>query len=165
MAVRHISVGTAGSLTHTVKSSSSQNNYLTVSTFTCRKKPNPTCLLAPCERVTEEAHARARPKGGSVEFYNGAGGRAEICSSNSNSRSVLRLFVLRNRTDVTQRVTFLTFKTLQDATNAHFKKCSSANKSRADLRSFKNKLALRVSARARLIFSYRVEGPVSKGPS
>lgn len=72
MAVRHISVGTPGSLTPTVKSSSSQNNYLTVSTFTCRKKQNQTCLLTPGERVTKEPHAQARPKGGSVEFYNGA---------------------------------------------------------------------------------------------
>lgn len=55
-----------------VKSSSLQTNYITVSTFACLKKHDQMCLITPCARVTKDLHAQARPKGGSVEFYNGA---------------------------------------------------------------------------------------------
>lgn len=67
-----ISVGTPGSLTPTVKSPFSPINYITVLTFTCRKKHNQMCLCTPLERVTKDPHVQVCPKGGSIEFYNGA---------------------------------------------------------------------------------------------
>lgn len=67
-----ISVGAPGSVTPSVKTSSFLINYITVLTFTCIKKHNQMCLFTLLERETKDPHAQARPKGGSVEFYNGA---------------------------------------------------------------------------------------------